>query len=138
MSFLKNILGLILGLITAGVVIFAVEFLGHLIHPPPVELDYADELAVEGHMRTQPTTAFLLVMLAHVLGVFAGAWVAARIGQSWQLGLAMMIGFIMMLGGIWNLYRFPHPVWMWVEVPLYLLAAWLGGKAGMGRAAGAR
>jgi hypothetical protein len=131
MVFLRNLLAVLAGLIVAGVVVFLMEWVGHAIYPPPADLNYADELAMGEYMRGQPTGAFLLVMLAHALGTLAGAAVAALIGRSWQLGLAMIVGFIMMLGGTWNLYRFPHPVWMWIEVPVYLVAAWLGGKWGM-------
>jgi hypothetical protein len=47
----------------------------------------------------------------------------------------MIVGSISLLGGIWNMMNMPMPAWMWVEAPLYLIAAYAAAKIKLGRSA---
>ena len=39
--------------------------------------------------------------------------------------VAMIIGVLSLIGGYINMQSIPLPTWMWIEMPLYLVAAWL-------------
>lgn len=130
---IRNFLAVIAGLVVAGASLVLLELVVHAIHPPPVDYELYDRIALEELMLSTPPWVYVAIMIAHVVGAFLGAWITAVISQGrWQLGLAMIVGFLLMLGGSSNLLMIPHPFWAWLEVPLYLVAAWAGGKLGMG------
>jgi hypothetical protein len=43
------------------------------------------------------------------------------------MALALVIGVLSLLGGVYNLATIGGPAWMWIEAPLYLVAAWGAG-----------
>ncbi|MFT6162310.1 MAG: nitrate/nitrite transporter NarK [Myxococcota bacterium] len=57
-----------------------------------------------------------------------GGWVAARVGASRPVLLAMIIGVLSLLAGVANMMMIKLPTWMFVEVPLYLVVAFAAGK----------
>ena len=65
----RNVLAVVLGVTLAVVLIMAVERLGHVIYPPPADVDFADLEAVSEYINALPATALLLVL---------AAWLAAR------------------------------------------------------------
>ncbi len=68
------------------------------------------------------------MILAHLGQAFVGGWIAARIGASRPVLLAMIVGALTMAGGITMMLMIEHPPWMMVELPLYLLVSWLAGR----------
>ena len=42
--------------------------------------------------------------------------------------VALVVGAISMIGGIMNLIDLPHPQWMWLEVPFYLIFSLAAGS----------
>jgi predicted membrane channel-forming protein YqfA (hemolysin III family) len=51
--------------------------------------------------------------------------------------LAMIVGALSLMGGIMNMMSIDGPAWMAVELPLYLVVAWLAGRRVVRRRAGA-
>src|SRR5690606_4181733 len=128
---LRNIVAVIAGLLVAGAAAMLLEVVVHAIHPPPEDFDLYDRVKLKELMDATPPWVYVAIMLAHLVGTFLGAWLTAAIARGrWQLGLAMIVGFLLMLGGSANMLMIPHPFWAWLEVPLYLVAAWAGGKFG--------
>jgi len=68
------------------------------------------------------------VLAAHLGQSFVGAWVAARLGASEPMLLAMTVGLASLAGGIMAMMSIDGPTWMIVEMPLYLVVAWLAGR----------
>ena len=128
---LRNILAVIAGLVITFIVIMLVEGASAMLYPPPPGIDMSDMEALKAHVMGLPMGAFLLVIAAHVLGLLAGGYVTARIATSRHRLLAMIMGIIMLAAGIMNLMSVPHPDWFWVELLLYLPAAWLGARLGL-------
>ena len=56
------------------------------------------------------------------------AEVAARLGVSRPVLLAMIVGALSLAGGIANAVMLSPPAWTLIEMPLYLVVAWLAGK----------
>jgi len=78
---------------------------------------------------------FIFPFLAHALGTFVGAFVAARLAANNKMRLAIGIGFLFLVGGITNALMLPAPAWFIILDLLiaYIPMAWLGGKLGSGR-----
>ncbi len=75
-----------------------------------------------------PQSAFILVLVAHLSMAFVGGWVAAFISKRNVLCVAMVVGVISLLGGLMNMMSIPAPAWLWIEMPLYIVVAWLAAK----------
>lgn len=109
---IRNIAGLVAGVLTVGVVVLALQWVGARLYPLPEGLDPLDpeqqELFRE-YMRTLPASGWFLAFSSELLGAFAGALVAARIATSRRLWIAGVIVGLALAGSISNWSSFPHP-----------------------------
>lgn len=132
----RIVLGLLCGLVVAGISIFIVEALGHAIYPPPADIDIHNPEAWRAIMASMPLMAFVLVLVAWLLGALAGAWVAVRMVARPTVWPGIAIGVVILAGIGYNLVILPHPVWMLpAALVLVPLSAWLGASLGLRRSA---
>lgn len=128
---MKNVLGILAGLISAFVVIFLVEKAGHSIFPVAENIDFGDKEALKKIIDTMPFGALITVIIAYAIGSFAGGFVCALISENSKVRNSVITGFILLIFGLINLFMIPHPVWfMILNVLVYLPFAYLGGKYG--------
>ena len=125
---LRNIAAVIAGLVVGMLVNMALVLLNTVIFPLPDGVTMADSEALGAAVRDMPAVAWILVFAAHLGQAFVGGWVAARLGASRPLLLAMVVGVISLLGGIMNAVQLQTPAWTWIEMPLYLIVAWFAGS----------
>lgn len=125
----RTLLGVLAGLVVMFVVITGIEFIGHQVFPPPAGLDPRQPADLAVILASQPVAALAFVVLAWVLGAFAGGWTAARIGSAWPRVAAVIIALVVMSGVVGMIVLMPeHPRWMAVlglllPIPAALLAA---------------
>ncbi len=129
MPILRSVLAVILGIVLAGFLIWAVEGIGHRVYPVPEGVDLTNPQAVAAFIDEAPLGALLFVILAWGVGTLAGGWLAVMVaGRSATLH-AMIVGAVMLAGGIMNMVMIPHPPWFWIlGVLVFLPAAWLGAR----------
>ena len=121
---MKIVLGVVFGAIVAIVCVFAIEFVGHSVYPPPEGIDLANPADVERLMSTLPAGAFAFVVAGWFVGALAGAWTANRIAQRGIAG--WIVALLVICGGVYTMTIIPHPAWMWAAgIALPLIAAWL-------------
>jgi nitrate/nitrite transporter NarK len=106
----------------------AIVTLNILIYPMPEGVDFGDAEGMAAYIATLPLVAMLIVLLAHLGQAFAGGWLAARISKNRSMVVAMIVGVLTLIAGLINMMSMPHPNWMWIEMPLYLVAAWAAAK----------
>ena len=99
-----------------------------VLYPMPAGVDMNDPVAFGSFIQGLPAQAFALVLVAHLGQSFVGAWIAARLAPTRPMLLAMVIGALSLLGGILAMAMIPGPAWLAVELPLYLVVAWLAGR----------
>lgn len=122
---LRNIGAVIAGLVVGSIVNMSLVMLNSsVLNPMPPGTDMNDPAQFGAYIETLPGWAFLVVMAAHLGQATVGGWVAARLGASKPVVLALIVGVLTMLGCVANLLMLPGPAWMWIEVPLCLVAAW--------------
>ena len=125
----RNIISVIIGIATAGIVVYFIQSVSIALFPLPEDLDPRDMNAMKEHVATLPPLAFVLVLLAHFFGALGGAAVGSKIASSHQFKLSMIIGTFMLIMGIINLFTIPHPLWfMVVDMFTYLPGAFIGYK----------
>lgn len=132
---LKNILAVVLGLFIGGVVNTAIIMLSGSIIPPPEGTNITTTEGLLAAMPLMEPKHFLMPFLAHALGTFVGAFVAAKIAANNKMTFAILIGCCFLVGGIMNIVMLPSPLWFTiVDLGLaYIPLAYLGGKLTSGK-----
>jgi len=116
---LRRILALPVGIVCASSLALVVESVGHrwFFRATP----RFDTMTMD-----VPVGAFWMVLLAHTMGTFAGAWVARRLGIPHGRRLGLLVGLFMLALAIANLLAFAHPAWFAVlDLVLIGAAAWV-------------
>ena len=126
---IRNILAVIGGLVAGMAVNMAIITLNtSVLYPMPEGIDQNDMVQFNAYIATLPTLAFFVVIAAHLGQSFVGGWVAARLGSSRPMLLAMIVGSLSLAGGIAAMMMIDGPTWMAIELPLYLVVAWYAGR----------
>jgi len=108
---LRRASGLLVGLVAAVFVVWAIESVGHLVFPFPRGMDPGDPAAIAAHMDSLPLIASLIMPLAWCLGTLGGVWLAIRLVGERALSAAS-IGGLMGLFGVVMLVQIPTPTWL--------------------------
>lgn len=131
---IRNIGAVIAGMVVGGVVNMAVVMVNaFVLFPMPPGTSFEDPEQMAAYIAGLPVIAWLIAILAHLLQAFVGGWVAARLGGSYPMVLALIVGGLSLLGGILNLIDLSAPIWMWAELPLYLGVAAVAGQIELAR-----
>lgn len=127
---LKNILAIIAGIIFGSMVNMGIITISGSIIPPPEGVDVTTQEGLKAAMHLFEPKHFVLPFLAHALGTFAGAFVAAIIAASYKMKLAMGVGVFFLAGGIASVFMLPSPTWFTVLdlVGAYIPMAYFAGK----------
>ncbi len=126
----RYILAILAGLLLGGLVNSGLLMIGPELLPVPRGVDVSDIDSVSEHMHRYKPKHFLLPFLAHALGSFSGALIAALLAPAHRRLIAMVIGCCFLAGGIAAAVLLPAPLWF-IAVDLllaYLPMAWLGGR----------
>ena len=121
---LRDVGAVFAGMFIGGLANMGVLMLSWVIWPLPAGFDMNDPVALKAYVATMPVAALLVVILAHLSQAFLGGWIAARISVDRSMVVAMIVGALSLLGGILNMFNIGGPAWMWIEMPLYLVASW--------------
>jgi len=129
---LRNIIAVIAGWVGGSAVNMGLITMGHRVFPiAGVDLNDMDALA-----RVMPgldAKYFIFPFLAHALGTFVGAVLAALIAATHKMKFSLTIGVLFLIGGIMVNYMLPGSTWFAaVDIVLaYIPMAVLGGMVGM-------
>lgn len=111
---LRNILAVVAGIVVGSIVNMALISVSGTIIPPPNGADVTTTEGLQATMHLFEPKHFLFPFLAHALGTFAGAFLAATIAASHKFKFAMAIGVFFLAGGIASVFMLPSPVWFTV------------------------
>ena len=133
-SIIKNILAVLAGVILGSVVNMAIIAISESIIPPPNGADVTTTEGLKASMHLFRPINFLMPFLAHALGTFTGAFLAAFVAANRKMLFAMIIGLFFLAGGIASVLMLPSPLWFTLVdligayIPMALLAAKLAVK----------
>ena len=127
---IKNILAVLTGGIIGSVVNMGIIMISGSVIPPPGGADVTTMEGLQASMHLFEPKHFLMPFLAHALGTFAGALVAALIAANHKMLFALVIGVFFLAGGIGNVLLLPSPLWFTIVdlVGAYFPMAWFAGK----------
>src|SRR5262245_38012341 len=129
----RNIIGVIVGLVVSGIVNMTLITLNPMIIPLPPGVDVSTmEKLVETIHLFEPKN-FLFGFLAHALGPLVGTFVTMLIAASHKMKIAIGMAVFFLLGGIAANVMIPAPLWykavdlIFAYIPTTLIGARLGG-----------
>ena len=127
----RNILAVIVGWVAGSIVNFGLIMANMAMMPAGT--DFSTPEGVNSAMGSLGPLNYALVFLAHALGALAGAWVASIIAVSHRLKVAIFVGVLFLLGGIYAAVAINAPFWfeaadiLLAYIPFALIGAKLGG-----------
>jgi hypothetical protein len=131
-ALLRNILAVVAGIMLGTVVNMALIGLGPVLIPLPAGADTSTMEGLQAAMADFEPRHFVFPFLAHALGTFSGALVAAAIAGSHKQIFAMVIACFFLFGGIYMVAQLPSPLWFaLVDLGLaYFPMGYLAGRLG--------
>jgi hypothetical protein len=130
---LRNILGVVAGVIIGGAANMGIILLSSSVIPPPEGADVTTMEGLQASMHLFEPKHFLMPFLAHAIGTLVGAYIAAFIATDKKMVFALGISAWFLLGGTINVFMLPSPMWFTVVdlVFAYLPMAYVAGKLAM-------
>lgn len=132
MKILRNIGAALCGMLVAGIVISMIEFINSLMYPLPEGVSPQDYEAMREHVKTLPTLAFLVLLLAWTVGAFVGPFVARRLTYKQKIIPGVVVWIFFLVATVVNLFMLPHPIWLF---PAAIVSMLLFGGLGLVMAA---
>jgi hypothetical protein len=133
---MRRIWPYVAGLGTAFILILVLEAGLHLIFPMPSRASMNDHAAIDRAMRAMPVAAFAALLMAYIIGAFAGGLTAALASDGSSSTPSIVTGCALTIAGAANVFAMYHPTWFRVSSLLtYLPFAYLGCLAARGRRA---
>lgn len=130
---MRSVLAVIAGLILF--VLIVMTWQGTVmprVYPLPTWVDMNDLESIKKGIAAMPDGAFAALLAGYALATTCAGMVAAAIGPRRPMLCAGIVGGLTMLGGVMNFATLPHPLWVViVGVPMYMVAALVGGRLGM-------
>jgi hypothetical protein len=124
---MKYLLGILAGVVTGTLLVFAIEFLAHNIYPLPEDLSKDEKAVLEEWLKQISPIVLSIIIFAHVIGSFVGAIVAILITNKKPLITGSIIGAIFLFFGIVNVVMLKHPLWFAIaDLSIYFPAAFSG------------
>jgi hypothetical protein len=127
---LRNIIAVIAGVILGSAVNMGIIMISGSIIPPPDGTDVTTTEGLKEAILLFQPRHFIMPFLAHALGTFVGALLAAIMAVNHKMKFALGIGVFFLIGGITNLFMLPSPVWFSILdlVGAYIPMGYLAGK----------
>eukprot|EP00041_Stephanoeca_diplocostata_P005193 m.57840 g.57840 ORF g.57840 m.57840 type:complete len:141 (-) comp15624_c0_seq2:123-545(-) len=124
--------------VVAGLIGFVVGMMANMafvlanmaLFPMPEGTTFEDTEKFQEYISTLPETAFILVLAAHISQSYVGAAVASRLCTATEtiMTVALVIGFLSLIGGLINMQTVQGPTWLYIEIPLYIVVAYIAGS----------
>jgi len=127
---IRNILAIVAGISIGSVVNMGIITVSGSIIPPPDGADVTTTEGLKASLHLFEPRHFIFPFLAHALGTFAGALVAAFIAANHKLKFAFGIGIFFLAGGIASVFMLPSPTWYTSAdlIGAYIPMAYVAGK----------
>lgn len=130
----RNVLAVLAGAVVGSLVNVSLVAVSSSVIPPPEGVDVTNMEGLKAALPLFQPKHFIFPFLAHAMGTFVGACIAARLAANNKMRLAIGIGILFLVGGITNALTLPSPGWF-IALDLlvaYIPMAWMGGKLGSG------
>lgn len=132
----RSIAGILAGVVTAFVLVMAIESVGLPLFPPPAGMDPLNAESVRQHLQEIHLGSFIMVLVAWSAAAIAGPWVARRVAGDAPAWPSLTVALLFLVLCVYNLVAIPTPAWMKIgAIVLVPVATWLGFRIPLRRTA---
>lgn len=126
---LRNILGIIIGLIVSSLFLIAILFIGWSIYPLPDQVEFLRPRTYEHLDRNIYPGTYIFEILSYIISTFFGGMAVALVVRLAKPAYATLIGIIFFLLVLTKFILIPHPTWFNIISVLPILPmGYFGGK----------
>lgn len=124
---IRKIVAVLLGVIASGLVVAAIEMLGHSLFMDGAPMPSAnDPAAVQAYAESLSFGALASLLVAWCAGAYVGSMVAIRIAGGAERVITLVVGGFILAATVMNFFQFPHPAWLMISaIVLIPICAWL-------------
>lgn len=108
---MRTAFALLAGVVVGALVVAAVESVGHVVFPPPVDVAASDPEVLARLMAEAPLGALVFVLAAWLLGVVASMLVAIRLHPSGAVWPGYVAAGVLAVAAAATIALIPHPPW---------------------------
>lgn len=108
---INNTLIILASIFIGSIINMSIVLLGPNIIPPPDGADVTTMKGLKESMHLFQPKHFLFPFLAHALGTFNGALIAAKFSKFNNTRNALIVGAIFLIGGVTDVFSLPTPIW---------------------------
>ena len=125
---LRKILGVVIGVIVAGLAVVAGEFVMHSLWPM-AQPNASDAAAMKAFMANVPLKMKIGLAVTYAVATFLGAAAATLIARGRWAGWVIVV--LMLMATVANFVMLPHPIWL-IALCLVAIAGagWVGARTG--------
>lgn len=129
----RAIFSVVAGLIVAVALIGGMNILTHELYPPPPGVDARNPDAIRELIAVMPVSGLLLIVVGWILGAGLGSHMAVRVAKRTVRWPGFLVGTLILLASLYNLFTIPHPIWFFVVAVVGVpLATWIGTQTAYG------
>lgn len=107
----RNIISVVVGLVSAIVFFVIAETINSYLHPAPKTLNYNDSIAVKTYYENQPLSLWLFVLVGWIIGSVLCGFLIKLVSKNDNKKLPIIAGSILTLSAVANFFTLPHPTW---------------------------
>lgn len=131
---MRSILSIAAGVVVGILAVFFIERINLSLYPLPVDLNIESKEELTSYMRSLPHSAFVLVIIAHVVGGFLSSFIAGMVARSKRMRIGLIAGIFLLIFAIVNSLNVFHPTYILVIViVLTAVGGLFGAKVGASR-----
>lgn len=119
----NKILSVVIGLLSAFVVVMIFDYISHLMYPVPEGVDMNNPEVIKDVMKNLPAPSFIIMVFGWMIASAVGAYVCSIISKERHYVLMMVFAVCFMITTVANLIMIPHPIWVWIGGLLVILPA---------------
>ena len=124
----RKIIAIVIGVLIAVGIISLCEYITGKIFPFPPEIQYKDKETIRAFMENASVINYLMILFGYILGCFGGGFVASLINGKEHFQPAIIVGAILLVSGIMNIFQLPgQPSWFIITcLIIYIPSSFVG------------
>ncbi len=131
-SIIRSVASVILSLLVAMVLVIAVEGFSAVVHPFPPGFNGTPDEMYE-HVARYPDWVLAVGVVAWGATTFASTWLATRLGAARHPAHGIVVGVLLLLAVVFNMYLLPYPLWFEVlNLVVFPIGIYCGVRLGRG------
>lgn len=133
---MRSILSILAGVSVGVLGVFLLEMINLSLYPYPSDLDINNEIEMDAYVLKLPYAAFVMVVIAHVVGSFIAAFIAGMVARVKRFRVGLIAGALLLIFAIVNVYKFGQPIIIIIAMSLTIIAGLIGARIGASRIVG--